>query len=151
MIVIDETVWTDAHPSAVFEYLADFTTTSEWDPGTESTTRINGDGGLGTVYRNISTFVGRRTELEYLVVLIEPGHRIRLRGENSSLIAYDTITTLPHRGGTLVCYQAEFAFRGVLATVEPLLRIPVRKLGAAGIAGMRAALSCRQPSPAADR
>lgn len=151
MIVIDETVWTDAQPGEVFEYLADFTTTTEWEPGTMRTTRIHGDGGLGTVYRNISMFAGRRTELEYLVVLIEPGHRIRLRGENSSLIAYDTITVLPNRGGTLVCYRAEFAFRGVLAVVEPLLRIPVRALGAAGVAGMRAALSRAQVSPTAER
>lgn len=148
MIVIDKTVRTDAQPGEVFDYLADFTTTSEWDPGTQSTIRIEGDGGLGTVYRNVSTFAGRRTELDYLVVLFEPGHRIRLRGENPSLIAYDTITVLPSRGGTLVSYRAEFAFRGILAAVEPLLRLPVRALGAAGVAGMKAALLRAHRSPA---
>ena len=42
----------------VFAYLADFTTTTEWDPGTVQTVRTAGDGGFGTEYLNTSTFAG---------------------------------------------------------------------------------------------
>ena len=45
----------------VFAYLSDFTTTTEWDPGTVRTTRESGDGGIGTRYRNVSRFLGRET------------------------------------------------------------------------------------------
>ena len=31
----------------VFAYLSDFTPTTEWDPGTETTVRQGGDGGAG--------------------------------------------------------------------------------------------------------
>ena len=44
----------------VFAYLSDFTTTTEWDPGTVRTVRTAGDGGFGTEYLNTSTFAGRR-------------------------------------------------------------------------------------------
>ena len=64
---IQRTVETPAAPAAVFAYLSDFTTTTEWDPGTVSTTRVSGDGGVGTEYHNVSTFMGRETELTYRV------------------------------------------------------------------------------------
>ena len=52
---------------AVFDYLSDFTTTTEWDPGTVTTVRQHGDGGVGTTYLNTSTFLGRKTQLTYVV------------------------------------------------------------------------------------
>ena len=48
---------------AVFDYLSDFTTTTEWDPGTVVTVNHHGDGGVGTTYLNTSTFLGRKTQL----------------------------------------------------------------------------------------
>jgi len=47
---IQRTVETQAAPRAVFDYLSDFTRTTEWDPGTVSTVRVQGDGGVGTIY-----------------------------------------------------------------------------------------------------
>jgi len=75
---------------AVFDYLADFTTTTDWDPGTVVTVNQHGDGGVGTTYLNTSTFLGRRTQLTYTVREFVPGERIRLRGENKTVTAVDT-------------------------------------------------------------
>ena len=52
---------------AVFGYLSDFTTTTDWDPGTVTTVRRHGNGGVGTTYLNTSTFLGRTTQLTYVV------------------------------------------------------------------------------------
>ena len=52
-------------PEDAFTYLSDCTTTEEWDPGTVRTTRESGTGGVGTRYHNVSTFLGRETELTY--------------------------------------------------------------------------------------
>ena len=57
----------------VFAYLSDFTTTTEWDPGTIRTTRASGDGGVGTEYLNTSKFLGRETQLTYVVEELVPG------------------------------------------------------------------------------
>jgi len=43
---ICRTMTTPAPVSDVFAYLADFTTTTEWDPGTVSTTLVSGDGSI---------------------------------------------------------------------------------------------------------
>lgn len=48
---------------AVFDYLSDFTTTTDWDPGTVITMRGHGDGGVGTSYLSTSRFPGRATRL----------------------------------------------------------------------------------------
>ena len=57
---IQRSIETTARPAAVFAYLSDFTTTNEWDPGTVRTTRVSGDGGVGTTYHNVSKFAGRK-------------------------------------------------------------------------------------------
>lgn len=142
MIVVTREVRTRATPRAVFAYLADFTTTADWDPGTVRTVRRSGDGGVGTVYDNTSSFNGRTTELTYTVTDHQAPRRITLRGENPTLLALDTITVEPHEDGTLVRYQATFRFRSLLLRLAtPFLRPAFRRLGDEAEAGMRAALA----------
>ena len=78
---LQKTVVIDKPRDAVFGYLSDFTTTTEWDPGTVVTVNHHGDGGAGTTYLNTSTFLGRKTQLTYIVREFIPGERIRLHGE----------------------------------------------------------------------
>ena len=68
---IERTVTTAAPPEKVFPYLVDFRNATEWDSGTESCELVSGDGGPGTVYRNVSTFAGNTVELEYTVDAVE--------------------------------------------------------------------------------
>ena len=89
------TVVTDKPVQAVFAYLSDFTTTTEWDPGTVSTVRQGGDGGVGTTYLNTSTFLGRTTQLTYVVDQLVDQQRIQLRGENKTVVSVDTMTFRP--------------------------------------------------------
>ena len=64
---LHKTVVVEKPLDAVFGYLSDFTTTTEWDPGTVTTVTQHGDGGVGTTYLNTSTFLGRTTQLTYVV------------------------------------------------------------------------------------
>jgi uncharacterized protein YndB with AHSA1/START domain len=115
--------------SRVYDYLVDFENTEEWDAGTVRTTRISGDGGVGTTYENVSRFLGKETELTYVVVALEAGRTIVLRGENSSVIALDTMRLTGDEEQTEVRYTAEFEFRGVAKYLEPLLTLPLKRLG----------------------
>ena len=126
--------------NAVFGYLSDFTTTTEWDPGTVVTVTQHGDGGAGTTYLNTSTFLGRRTQLTYVVREFLPDERIRLRGENKTVIAVDTMTFRSVYAGTEVTYTAEFTFKGPSRLIAPLLRPTFKRLGTKAQAGMRTAL-----------
>jgi len=128
MPTIERTMITAAAPQAVWAYLSDFTTTNEWDPGTVSTVRRSGDGGVGTVYDNTSRFAGRETRLVYTVVDSTAPTRIQLRGENESVVATDTITLSAEGSGTRVHYRADLEFRGMLRRLDPLFSLPVLNL-----------------------
>lgn len=138
---IQRTVETSATPAAVFDYLSDFTHTTEWDPGTVSTERVEGDGGVGTVYHNVSEFNGRRTELRYTVVEHEAPRRFALRGWNETVGATDTMEIDPAGPGTRVTYTADFAFKGVARLAVPFLGRSFRRLGDEAEEGLRAALA----------
>jgi uncharacterized protein YndB with AHSA1/START domain len=138
---LQKTVIIDKPRDTVFDYLSDFTTTTEWDPGTVVTTNHHGDGGVGTTYLNTSTFLGRKTQLTYIVREFIPRERIRLRAENKTVIAVDTMTFRSTDAGTEVTYTAEFTFKGPSRLLAPLLRPAFERLGQQAQAGMRKALN----------
>jgi carbon monoxide dehydrogenase subunit G len=138
---IQRTVETQAAPAAVFDYLTDFTRTTEWDPGTVSTVRVEGDGGVGTVYDYVSEFNGNRTELRYTVVDHVPHSLFRLRGENKTVTAVDTMEIVAVGSGSRVTYTADFTFKGVAKLAVPFLGRAFRKLGDEAEDGLRQALA----------
>lgn len=138
---IVRTVEVDRPVSAVFAFLSDFTTTTQWDPGTVSTVRTAGDGGVGTTYRNVSSFLGRETELTYVVTELRPDELFALRGENRTLVARDTMDfAATPQGGTRVRYTADFSFKGLSRLVAPLLAPAFKRLGDHAEEGLRSTL-----------
>ena len=138
---LNKTVIVDKPLDAVFKYLSDFTTTTEWDPGTVTTVHQHGDGGVGTTYLNTSTFLGRKTHLTYVVREFIPGQRIQLRGANKTVIAVDTMTFRSIDAGTEVTYTAEFTFKAPVRLLVPLFKPAFRRLGQQAQTGMREALN----------
>ena len=140
MIVVEREVAVVAAPDRVFDYLADFRTTEDWDPGTVRTLLVEGDGGVGTTYRNTSRFNGRETELTYVVEEFARPGRIVLRGENRSIVARDTMTFRSEAHITRVTYRAEFQLKGLARLAEPFLRRPFEHLGEEAEEGLLNAL-----------
>lgn len=137
---LQKVVVVDKPLDAVFTYLSDFTTTTEWDPGTVSTVVDRGDGGVGTSYLNTSTFLGRQTQLTYVVRELVPDERIQLRGENKTVVAVDTMSFRRVGASTEVTYSAEFTFKGPARFLAPLFRPALERLGQQAQAGMSKAL-----------
>ena len=122
---VERTFTVGTPTGTVFDYLADFTHTNEWDPGTVETRRTSGDGGVGTTYDNTSEFMGRRTELSYETLVHERPGRLQFRGTNKSATATDTLTfTATDDGGTQVHYRADFEFGVLVRLVAPLVVKP---------------------------
>ena len=138
---LQRTVHTTAAPDRVFDYLSDFTTTNEWDPGTVVTERLAGDGGVGTTYRNVSTFLGRKSELTYTVTEHRAPTRFALRGENATVVAHDTMEIAAEGAGTRVTYTADFEFKGLVKYAVPLLAPALKRLGDHAEQGLSAGLA----------
>lgn len=137
MIAIQRVVRVDRPIAAVSAVMQDFCTTNEWDPGTVHTERTSGDGGVGTTYRNVSKFGGRKIEMTYTVDELRDGAMISIRGENKSVRSRDLMVFNETESGTEVVYNVEFVFTGPARFAELLLRPFVKKLGDDGERGIR--------------
>lgn len=126
---IERTITVPTPLPRVWDYVVDFTRTEEWDPPTKSTIRVAGDGGVGTVYRNVSSLLGHDVESEYTVVDVQPQRLFRLEGENSAMKLRDTITFEGDETGTTLTYRAEFHPQGATKLLEPLLPLGLKRLG----------------------
>ncbi|MGA8255748.1 MAG: SRPBCC family protein, partial [Nocardioides sp.] len=107
---VERTVTVDQPVSKVWEFIKDFRTTQQWDPPTVRTDRTSGEGGVGTTYLNVSSFLGNETEVSYVVTDCVEEKRLQLKGDaGDSLTLLDTITLEPTlEGGTSLTYHAEF-------------------------------------------
>lgn len=126
---IERTVTTTSDPETVWRFMSDFRSTEQWDPPTRSTVRESGDGGVGTVYRNVSRVLGHDVEIVYTVIGCEPPRLLRLRGESDSFTAVDTLEVRPRSGGSTVEYTADFEFEGAMRLAEPLAPLGLKKIG----------------------
>lgn len=128
---ITRTITVDTSPAAVYAYLKDFTTSTDWDPGTVETTLVEGDGGVGSRYHNRSVFRGKETELTYVTRDLQPDRLVVMRGENKTVIAQDTMSIRPGPDGvgTELVYEADFTFKGIAKLATPFLRRDLTTLG----------------------
>jgi uncharacterized protein YndB with AHSA1/START domain len=144
---VSRTFTTTAPPGAVFDYLADFTNTEEWDPGTRSCERISGDGGVGTTYRNVSSFLGRESEITYTTVELERPTRIHLTGHNEQFDGHDVLGIRAHGTGSEVTYTAEFAFSGAARLAVPVVAAYLPLLARRTVAQLRGCLDTLPSAP----
>lgn len=139
-VVLSKVLNSNKSAKELFAYFSDFTTTNEWDPNTVKTTKISGDGGVGTKYSNTSAFNGKESSLVYEVIEFKPDHLIRLRGENKSLVAVDTMMIEEVNGMRRFTYEARFTFKGIAKIAAPFLKKAFAKLAADAEVGLRKVL-----------
>ncbi len=115
-------------PAVVIAYLKDFANAEEWDPGTESCTRV-GDGpvAVGARWHNVSKIAGVTTELDYELAELTDT-RIVLVGRNDSATSTDTITVLPSGEGSEITYHAELDMHGLANLAAPAMKLVFEKL-----------------------
>jgi carbon monoxide dehydrogenase subunit G len=126
----------------VFDYLADFTHTEQWDPGTVSCRRLDdGPLGVGARFHNVSRFRGRQTELEYRIVTYEPASHVVFEGRNKSVVSTDDLSFEPAADGTQMTYRARFEFQGLARLAEPFLRKSIDELAEVTVERLRSTLA----------
>jgi carbon monoxide dehydrogenase subunit G len=129
-------------PGETFAYLADFSHTSEWDPGIAEARRLTPEPtAVGSRFEVIALFRGNRQRFEYVVTEFEEGNRIALRGEGEKAISDDAMTLWASGGGTRIRYEADIRLKGVLRVAEPFLGGTMKKIGDDALDGLSARLS----------
>jgi hypothetical protein len=100
---------------------------------------------VGHRYHAEAEFRGKRQTLIYEVVELAET-RIKLRGENKSVISVDTIDVTPSGSGSDVRYTAEFQLKGWLKLAEPFVKPAFQSLAAPAMDGMKKTLDARASS-----
>ncbi len=131
---------TTATPEAVFAFLADFRTAETWDPGTVECALVAGEVGPGARYRNVSEFLGRKTELTYVTLTHEPNRRLHFQGTNDSFVGDDRLSFTPAGAGTEVEYHATFDLKGGSALAVPVVAAYLPFLATKTIKQLKASL-----------
>ncbi|MEV6715830.1 SRPBCC family protein [Lentzea sp. NPDC051208] len=118
-------------PEGVVEYLRDFSRAEQWDPGTVSCTRLDdGPVEVGSRWRNVSSFLGRKTELVYELTRDDPGG-LQFVGRNDTATSTDDISITPGDtpGTARIAYRAHVEFNGLAKFGAPVAKLALEKLG----------------------
>ena len=117
-------------------------------PSVEATRVDDGPLGVGSRFRVVVKTGPGSTPLVYEVKEFDPGRRIRLVAESSSLRSDDVITVTPTDTGATVVYEADLTLRGVAKVLSPFLGLVFDRIGDRAAAGLRRALDERAAEPA---
>lgn len=132
-----------ATPEAAYAFLADFTSTERWDPGTRRCVLLDGDGGVGTRYLNTSVFAGREVQVTYETQAAEAPTRLHFVGTNETFTGHDVFGFRADPGGGPGCevsYTAEFSFSGSARYAAPLIAAYLPFLATKTIAQLKGCL-----------
>lgn len=141
MITVTGSVETKLSAGKAFAFMSEFENTSKWDPSTPVMDKLTpGPVAVGHRYHAESEFRGKRQSLEYEVIELTENH-IKLRGENKSVTAFDSVDVSPSGTGSVVKYTAEFNIKGPAKIIQPLLKPAFMQLRDPAINGIRDTLN----------
>jgi hypothetical protein len=128
-----------------FTYVADFSTTAEWDPGIVEARRLDdGPLGVGSRFEVVSRFGDRRLPIAYTITAFAPTSRVALEGTAARFRGTDDIRCARKpEGGTRIRYTADLRLRGIARAAEPLMRGRFEKVVDDGSSGLATTLQAR--------
>jgi carbon monoxide dehydrogenase subunit G len=125
----------------VFDYVADFANSREWDPGVATAERLDaGPIELGSRFRLGVRLGSRVAPMEYRISAFEPPTRVVLTGSGSGVAAVDEIRLEAVPTGTRLDYTADIRLGGILRLIQPFLGSAFATIGRNAADGMRATL-----------
>ncbi len=128
MPTVSRTFTVGAPSEQVLEFLRDFTNAEQWDPGTETCTRLDsGPVRVGSRWHNVSKVLGRTTELEYRLKEAN-GPLLVFEGHNDAATSIDTIVVTPAEAGSRISYKAQLKMHGLAVLMAPAMKLLFEKI-----------------------
>jgi hypothetical protein len=134
-------VSTPLTPAETFDYLASFSSASQWDPAVRTAEPLDaGPAGSGSRFRLTVSVLGVRLRLVYTITTFRRPDEVVLEARHWLLAAKDTIQVSSGADGTVVSYQAEARFRGPIRVLQPVLTAAFPRVALRAVAGLSDAL-----------
>jgi carbon monoxide dehydrogenase subunit G len=125
----------------VAAYLSDLTTSVDWDPHTQSCTRLDdGPLGLGARYEHTRAYGPYRATVTFEVVEYEPGAHIVWRGDTELAEGREEFEFAAGDDGTVVTHAVEVRLRGVARFGQRLVPAVMARIADDGTQRLRESL-----------
>jgi NAD(P)-dependent dehydrogenase (short-subunit alcohol dehydrogenase family) len=149
MIRLNEQIIVNRDIDGTFDYVSDFTTIEQWDPGVVESRKLTpGKTGVGTQYLLTLRYGIFRVVMSYTIVEYQAPHKIVLQGKGTSFSVRDTIefkSESPHQ--TKIVYQADLSFTGFSHRISPLFKGRLDRIGKQALAGLEKAFNRKISAP----
>tara|TARA_B100000686_G_scaffold352305_1_gene453820 strand:- start:1035 stop:1484 length:450 start_codon:yes stop_codon:yes gene_type:complete len=145
MVKYEATIQSKHNLADVFEYLSNFCSVTQWDPGVIEANQVVGSSAeIGSSYEVIAKFGASKVPLRYEIVKLVPSREIELMALAPNFIARDVMKFRENNGGTVVQYQAELKFSGFWRLLSPLMQLIFNRVGDKAAAGLEKCLNVRE-------
>lgn len=127
-------VRTSKSPAEAFAFMADLTNFAQWDPGVLEATQVEGDGpGPDAAFDVTVKAVPKPLVLTYRTIEYDEPTALVAEAKSNLLRSLDRIEVRPDTdgdgSGSVVTYDAELTFNGILGLTDPLLRLAFNRIG----------------------
>ena len=120
MTILREQINTPLPLDRAFDFVADFATAQQWDPGVATSERSNtGPVGIGARYCLGVRMGGKVSAMDYEITVFEPLRRVVLTGTGSGVEAVDDIRFEATETGTRIDYIADIRLTGMMRLAAP--------------------------------
>ena len=144
MAILRERIETRLPLDEAFAFVADFANAAHWDPGVDTSERVNpGPVGVGARYRLGVRMGGRVAPMDYEISTFEPSRRVVLTGSGSGVAAVDDIRFEATPTGTRIDYLADIRLRGPRRLLAPFAGGAFARIARDARDGMQRALDQR--------
>jgi len=131
-----------AMAAEAFAYMASFDNAQEWDPSVVEASRLDsGELKVGSAFRVVSTFAGRKVPLRYEITVLDADRRVVLEAWNGTFGSVDTITVVASGSGSSVTYDARLVFKGISRLANPIMQLVFNRVGRKADASLRTQLN----------
>lgn len=150
MVMLKENITVNLDILSVFDYVSDFTTIEQWDPGVKKSRKVTpGPTGVGTRYELTLSYGMIPVSMSYEITVFDRPTRVVLLGRGDSFSAIDTITFGSEGTKTRIDYQADLKFQGMGATIAPIFKPLLTRIGKQAVAGLEKAFDGKIQPPKA--
>ncbi len=124
-----------------FAYMADLRNFARWDPGVRNVTQTVGDGGgAASVFEVIIAGVPKDIMLTYRTVEYDAPRHVLVLARSRVFTSEDRIAITPDGDGSIVEYDAQLRFNGVLRFADLALRPFFNRIADRAVNGLCGAL-----------
>ena len=138
MFKFEKSILINRPQQEVFDFVTDLANDSKWQSNIESVERVSdGPIGVGSTWRYVTKFLGRKNETEIQMTSYDPPHQASVKAINGPVPFENTHKFESQNGGTLLTLTGQAEIGGLFKMAEGLAGKQIEKQMEADAAALK--------------